>query len=241
MNPIQLNIGSLNHKIGQQTILENINLNLLGYQAVTLLGPNGAGKSSFMKAMAGHLFCQSGEVQLNAENPLKNRQEYLSLVGYMPETPMIVSELSVKEQLQLMANCKKTSDSKKSIERVIEICQLELVINTRTKHLSLGFKQRLNLAQAIMNKPQLLIMDEPLNGLDPHLIIKFRNIINDLKTHTLIIMSTHYLAEAQNISDRILIMQNGQLLDNIETNMSSEQQDIEKIYMQHTTPTELSP
>ncbi len=236
MKPIQLNIDSLQHRIGQQIILQNINLNLDGFQAVTVLGPNGAGKSSLMKAMAGHFFCQSGTVLLNGIDSLKSRQEYLKMVGYMPESPLIISELTVIEQLQLMANSKRITGHKQSIKHVVEICQLEHVLNKRTQHLSLGFKQRLNLAQAILNKPKLLIMDEPLNGLDPHLIIIFRNIINELKKQTLIIMSTHYLAEAQNISDRILIMQNGQLLDNIETDSSSHQHDIEKIYMQHTTP-----
>ena len=236
MSNIQLIIDSLCHMVGRQTVLENISFEINGFQSVTLLGPNGAGKSTLIKAMAASLFCQSGSVKFNSMQSELDRQSYLKTVGYMPETPLVIHELTVNEQLMLIANCKQLPDIKKSIQRVVEICQLEPVLTKRTKQLSLGFKQRLNLAQAIINKPQLLIMDEPLNGLDPHLIIKFRNIINELKKSTLIIVSTHYLAEAQNISDRILIMQNGQLLDNINMNNNSQHIDIEDIYMQHTTP-----
>lgn len=238
MNNIQLTIDSLYHKVGHQTILDNINLKIHGFQSVTLLGPNGAGKSTLIKAIAASLFCQSGQVYFNGIQSEQNRNTYLKIMGYMPENPLVINELTVIEQLQLIASCKQLNDTEQSINRVIEICQLQQVLFKRTKNLSLGFKQRLNLAQAIMNKPQLLIMDEPLNGLDPHLIIKFRNIINELKKSTLIIVSTHYLAEAQNISDRILIMQDGKLLDNIEMNSNSQQIDIEDVYMQHTSPKE---
>ena len=235
MNSIQLTIDSLSHKLNNQTILDNINLELIGFQSVTLLGPNGAGKSTLIKSIAANLYCQSGLINLNGLNSELHRNEYLKLIGYMPEAPLVINELSVIEQLQLMAHCKQVEVAKNSIDRVIEICQLQKVLSKRTKNLSLGFKQRLNLAQAILNKPKMLVMDEPLNGLDPHLIIKFRNIINELKASTLIIVSTHYLAEAQNISDRILIMQDGQLLDNINMNKTLQKIDIEEVYMQHTS------
>ncbi|MCF6319626.1 MAG: ABC transporter ATP-binding protein [Proteobacteria bacterium] len=223
-----------NKKIQNQKILDDIQLNILGAQTVTLLGPNGAGKSTLLKAIAAQLFCQTGSVECNGINAQKNRLRYLSNVGFMPETPLVLAELSVLEQLQLIANIKQIKNAKDAIQRVVDMCQLQKVLHKRTSHLSLGYRQRLNLAQAIINKPLLLIMDEPLNGLDPHLIIEFRNIIQQLKKDCLIIMSTHYLAEAQTISDRVLIMQNGQLLDNISELASV---DLEQLYMQHTQVT----
>jgi len=234
MNSIQLKVDSLNYNFGHQTVLNNISLYLQGFQIVTLLGPNGTGKSTLIKALAANLFCQSGHVCLNNFDSEIDRTDYLKLIGYMPEVPLVIKELTVREQLELVANCKQITDVDLSIERVIEVCQLQSVLLKRTKNLSLGFKQRLNLAQAIINKPKLLIMDEPLNGLDPHLIIKFRNIIKELKKSTMIVLSTHYLAEAQNVSDRILIMQNGRLLDNINLRHNIHTTDIEEIYMQHT-------
>lgn len=238
MRDINLKVQSLKHIISKQVILNDVDLNLQGAQAVTLLGPNGAGKSTLLKSIAAHLYCQSGAVSLNEINSGGSRLEYLSHIGYMPEVPLIISELTVLEQLKLMANIKQIQDVEKSISRVLETCELHQVLDKRTSQLSLGYKQRLNLAQAIMNKPLLLIMDEPLNGLDPHLIIEFRNIIKQLKKDSLIIISTHYLAEAQTISDRVLIMQSGIMLDNIKLNQQAESNDLEEIYMQHTAPKE---
>lgn len=238
MNKIHLKIDSLSHRLKNQIILENISLELKDFQSVSLLGPNGAGKSTLIKAMAASFFCHSGKIKINGLDSEINRTEYLKSLGYMPEIPLVLHELTVMEQLQLMAKCKQVSNVKTSIQRVIEICQLEGVLSKRTINLSLGFKQRLSLAQALLNKPRFLIMDEPLNGLDPHLIIKFRNIINDLRASTLIIISTHYLAEAQNISDRVLIMQNGQLLDNVKLKETPHDFDLEQVYMKHTTPKE---
>ena len=235
MPDINLQLASLNYSYKKNNILQDINLNLSNPQMVTLLGPNGAGKSTLLKSMAAVLYCQSGSVVLNGIDAEHNRLAYLPQIGFMPETPLVIAELTVLEQLELMANIKQISDTEQAIERVMSLCQLQEVMNKRTSQLSLGYRQRLNLAQAILNKPKLLIMDEPLNGLDPHLIIEFRNIINQLKQDVLIIMSTHYLAEAELVSDRVLIMQNGQMLDNINRN-HSKAFDLERVYMQHTEP-----
>ncbi|MBL4660664.1 MAG: ABC transporter ATP-binding protein [Alcanivoracaceae bacterium] len=233
---IILTVESLNFNIRNTNILNNIDFELHGFQVVTLLGPNGTGKSTLLKSLAAQLYCQQGHILLNDIDAEKCRSLYLTKIGYMPENALIIPELTVMEQLQLMANGKQLQDTHNAIESVIEQCQLKNVLDKRTCQLSLGFTQRLNLAQAIMNKPQLLIMDEPLNGLDPHLIIEFRNIIKQLKKDTLIIMSTHYLAEAQTISDRVLIMQNGQMLDDLNMSQQLEGFDLEKAYMQHTAP-----
>ena len=236
MPNINLQLNSLNYLFRKQKILDDVNLSLSSEQIVTLLGPNGAGKSTLLKAIAAELYCQSGNIRLNSIDTNAQRLEYLSLIGYMPEVALIIPELTVNEQLKLIANTRKINTSKLCINRVMDICQLHNVGNKRTNQLSLGYRQRLNLAQALLNDPKLLILDEPLNGLDPHLIIEFRNTLKTLKEDTLIIMSTHYLAEAEIISDRILIMQNGKLLDNIE---KSECGDLEKMYLQHTEISEI--
>jgi len=233
MHEINLTIDSLTCIYRKQKILNEINLSLNNPQAVTLLGPNGAGKSTLLKSLAAVLYCQSGTVSINALDSEKDRLKYLLHVGYMPESAAIMPELSVLEQLQFTASINQVSNTEEDIERVVEICQLKQVIMKRTNQLSLGYKQRLNLAQAIIHKPQVLIMDEPLNGLDPHLIIEFREIIKQMKKECLIIMSTHYLAEAANISDRVLIMQHGKLLDNIDPS-TFENFDLEKLYLEHT-------
>jgi len=235
---IDLQIKSLNHSITNNTILNDINLNLKDPQVVALLGPNGAGKSSLLKSLAAQFYPQKGHIQINGIDAESQRQEYLELIGYMPENATIIPELTVIEQLSLMAYLRGSKPVKTDLQSLINLCRLHKVKNKRTAQLSLGYKQRLNLAQALLNQPLVLIMDEPLNGLDPHLIIEFRNIIRELKKKTLILISTHYLAEAEIISDRVLIMQNGLMLDNIELNQSAF--DLEQTYMQHTANNEQS-
>ncbi|MCF6288379.1 MAG: ABC transporter ATP-binding protein [Proteobacteria bacterium] len=225
---LQLLLNNITIKLGRQIILDNINLHFQGAQVVTLLGPNGAGKSTLLKVVSALLCATTGKVVLNKIDAKLARLQYLSKIGYMPEYAVILAELTVQEQLQLHAELKNVSHSKQQIQKVISVCQLDTVIHKRTNHLSLGYRQRLNLAQALLNNPQVLIMDEPLNGLDPHLIIEFRNIIKQLQNDTLVIMSTHYLTEAQMISDRVLIMQDGRVLDNIEMNDNT---NLEQLYL----------
>ncbi|HFC30527.1 MAG TPA: ABC transporter ATP-binding protein [Oceanospirillales bacterium] len=229
MDNCHLELKNISHNIAKQPILQNIALQLTGFQAISLLGPNGAGKSTLLKILAAQFYPQNGTVAFNAINAKTQRQKYLTKIGYMPESAVIFAELTVLEQLQLMANAKNAST--KNVDEVISACQLQQVLQKRVNHLSLGYRQRLNLAQAILNKPQLILMDEPLNGLDPHLIIEFREMIKQLKKNSMLIISTHYLAEAQIISDRVLIMQNGQILAN--ENLD-EETDLEQRYMQLT-------
>ncbi len=229
MENCNLTLQSISHRLAKVRLLDNISLTLSGRQVVTLLGPNGAGKSTLLKSIAAQFYPDSGTVEFNGLQALKNRTAFLKQIGYMPEIAVVLAELKVYEQLQLLAQLK--SVAKQNIDEVIELCQLQRVINKRSKHLSLGYKQRLNLAQALLNKPQLILMDEPLNGLDPHLIIEFRHIIKQLKNKSLLIISTHFLAEAQHISDRVLFMQKGKILAN---EYLAEIDDLEHNYLQLT-------
>ena len=233
MPPIKLTVDSLNFKIHKKSILKQINLNLNGAQVISVLGPNAAGKSTLLKCLAAQLIPNSGAIKFAEIDAFSQRTEYLSRLGYMPEKPVILAELTTFEQLGLMATIQNIEKSNESINAVIEMCQLQSVLNVRTHHLSLGFRQRLNLAQALLKQPELLILDEPLNGLDPLLIIEFRNIIQQLKSQCLVIMSTHYLAEAQLVSDRVLMIESGCLLDNIDMKTNAQKTDLEDIYLQH--------
>ncbi len=234
-----LTIESLNYSLRKNKVLNNINLHLQGAQAVCLLGPNGAGKSTLLKVCAAMLYAQNGYVEFNRVSPENNKIQYLSQIGYMPETAFIAPELTVSEQLKLMANIRQVADLSQAVNKVVELCQLKSALNKRCQHLSLGYRQRLNLAQAIINRPQLIIMDEPLNGLDPHSMVKFRNIINELKKSCLVLVSTHYLAEAQLISDRVIILQEGKILDNLDMN-AEKTINLEQLYMQHTKDLEFA-
>jgi len=228
-----LTIKNLSFSLSNQLpIIDDVSFVAKHAQSIALLGPNGAGKSTLLKIISSYLSQNNGHVELGGIDSQVQRCDFLKMVGYMPEVPLILPELTVKEQLQLVAQLKNSQVA----DDLIEQCQLQPVVDKRCNHLSLGYKQRLNLAQALLTQPKLLIMDEPLNGLDPHLIVDFRTIIQQLKKHTIIIMSTHYLAEAQSVSDRVLIMQQGRLLDDV---VLDEDTDLEKLYMQHTRTGEM--
>ncbi len=227
MENTRLTVKNISFAFNNHLILDQVSFDVSSMQAITVLGPNGAGKSTLLKIMSASLFATDGAIEFMGKNSLLQRQAYLQLIGYMPETSLLMPELTVKEQLQLIATLKKVVFN----DELIEQCQLQEVVNKRCKGLSLGYKQRLNLAAALINKPKLLIMDEPLNGLDPHLIIDFRRIIQKFKLETIVIMSTHYLAEAQMVSDRVLIMQQGKLLDDV---ILQDGTDLEELYLQHT-------
>ena len=227
MDKSLLTVKNVSFSLSHQVLLDAISFAVHKAQAITLLGPNGAGKSTLLKTIAATLFPTQGCIEFMGKDSQSQRQSYLKLVGYMPETPLVMPELTVKEQLQLVARLKNCVFQ----EELIEQCQLGRVVNKRCNQLSLGYKQRLNLAGALINKPKLLIMDEPLNGLDPHLIIDFRRIIKELKKDAIVILSTHYLAEAQMVSDRVLIMQQGKLLDDVIMQVDT---NLEELYMRHT-------
>lgn len=233
MSEIKLSVDSLNHEIQKKSLLNHISLKLNGAQVISVLGPNGAGKSTLLKCLAAQLIPKSGCIKFDGIDAHTQRQKYLSQMGYMPEKAVVLAELNAHEQLQLSATIQNINDPENSIQRAIELCQLQSVLNTRVRHLSLGFKQRLNLAQALLKQPQMLILDEPLNGLDPLLIIEFRNLIKQLKSECLVIMSTHYLAEAEIVSDRVLMIENGCMLDDIDIKKLPHDTDLEAIYLQN--------
>jgi ABC-2 type transport system ATP-binding protein len=219
MQNLKLKINSLAYSCNKIDILKNVHLKLLGNQIVALLGPNGAGKSTLLKAMASQLYCHQGAIVFNECDSNKNRIEYLKQVGYMPEMACYFPELTVLEQLKLFANTKQVTDIHSCINEVIDMCGLSPVKNKRTNRLSLGYRQRLNLAQALMNRPKLLLLDEPLNGLDPMLIIEFRNIIKQASKYSIIILSTHLLSEAEIISDSVVFMVSGCLSKPVSANV----------------------
>jgi len=222
MQKLKLKIESLAYSCNNKKILKNINLELQGNQIIALLGPNGAGKSTFLKALSAQLICNKSTIVFNDYDSHTNRFEYLSQIGYMPEVACFFPELTVLEQLQLFAHSKKVCNLDKCVDEVLELCNLNSVQNHRINKLSLGYKQRLNLAQALMNQPKLLLLDEPLDGLDPILIIEFRKIIKQASQTSIVFLSTHILPEAELISDSVVFMMHGNLSDPISANIRTQ-------------------
>ena len=173
---MSLQITNLTKKFGEQTALNNINLSIEKNEIVGLLGPNGAGKSTLMKSITGVVKIDEGEILFNDKNITQYPIESKKNIGFLPENNPLYQEMFVKEYLNFVADIHKIPSER--IDEVIELVGITPEKSKKISQLSKGYKQRVGLAQAILHQPDLLILDEPTNGLDPNQIIEIRNVIS---------------------------------------------------------------
>lgn len=183
-------------------------------EVVGFLGPNGAGKSTTLRILAGFLGATSGRVSIAghdiAAESLSARRE----LGYMPEAAPLYPELRVREYLDFRAALKQVPrrERKKAVERALELGKIADVAETLIGHLSKGYRQRVALADALVSKPGLLILDEPTAGLDPNQILEVRRLLRELGESHTILLSTHILSEVEAVCDRALVIARGRLV-----------------------------
>ncbi len=177
------------------------------------LGPNGAGKSTTMRILTGYMPPTSGTVRLDGIDVIENPLEVQKRLGYLPENNPLYPEMTVSAYLGFVASVKGLRGAGKAaaIDRVVGGCGLEDVASRIIGHLSKGYRQRVGLAQALVNDPHILIMDEPTSGLDPAQIIEIRDLIRGLKGNHTIILSTHILPEVNVICDRVVVIHQGRI------------------------------
>ncbi|WP_040412113.1 ABC transporter ATP-binding protein, partial [Enterocloster asparagiformis] len=196
---------------GGHMAVDHLSFTVRDGQIYGFLGPNGAGKSTTMNIMTGYLGATSGEVLINGHNILEEPEAAKSDIGYLPEIPPLYTDMTVREYLDFAASLKKIPRATRA-EAVAEAMELVKVadVNGRLiKNLSKGYRQRVGMAQAILGKPQVIILDEPTVGLDPKQIIEIRDMIRGLgKKHT-VILSSHILSEVSAVCDHILIINRG--------------------------------
>jgi ABC-2 type transport system ATP-binding protein len=208
-----IEITNLKKSYGEEYALRGLSFSIPQGQIVGFLGPNGAGKSTTMRILSGYVPYSHGSVKINNLEVSKNLIEIKKLIGYLPENNPQYDDMMVYESLLFIADIRVSSKEKKNkIDKAIERCGLQEVIYKDIAKLSKGFRQRLGLAQAILHEPEILILDEPTSGLDPNQIIEIRKLIKKLSKYMTILMSTHILQEAQNSSERILIINKGLLV-----------------------------
>lgn len=183
-------------------ILNNLTVELPGTGVTVLLGANGAGKSSLLNVVAGISELSSGHLQLE-----KN-----TVVSLMPEPAVFYPQLTVQEQLAFVATLYEVDQVDESVSLAIETWQLAEVKHVLTKHLSLGYRQRLSLAQLSVSHADLWLMDEPMNGMDPDVLAVFKTQIKAHKQTKAIIMATHIMHEAQELADWVVVMHQGQAI-----------------------------
>lgn len=211
---MQIEIQNLSHQYKNGPLaLQGVNLKvetgLLG-----LLGPNGAGKSTLMSILATLLKPSDGEVLLNGQNIVKNPKEVKNVLGYLPQNFGVYDQLSGFEFLKYMAAIKgvPSGEAQKRIGELLSILNLEHAKKQRLKDYSGGMRQRIGIAQALVNDPKLLIVDEPTVGLDPEERVNFRRLLADLAGDRIVILSTHIVSDVASIAGKIVIINKGQLI-----------------------------
>lgn len=193
--------------------LQGVSASLDSPSLIGLLGPNGAGKSTIMNILTGYLSATSGQVTV-AGHPLPEEADAAkACVGYLPEQPPLYPEMTVQEYLTFAAELKgvKKAERKEQVCRAARRTGLEAVLPRLIRSLSKGYKQRVGIAQALLGSPRLIILDEPMVGLDPAQVIEIRKLIRELgRAHT-VILSSHILSEVQAVCQQILILSKGHL------------------------------
>lgn len=209
-----IEVTNLTKKYGNHYAVDHLTFRVEKGQIYGFLGPNGAGKSTSMNMMTGYLAATEGTVTINGHDIMKDPEEAKKCIGYLPELPPLYVDMTVKEYLKFAAELKKVpkAERNKQIAEVMEMTQITDMQNRLIKNLSKGYRQRVGLAQAILGYPQVIILDEPMVGLDPKQIIEMRDLIRRLSENHTIILSSHILSEISAICDHIMIISHGKLV-----------------------------
>lgn len=214
---------------GKKQILKNISLEVKQGDILGFIGPNGAGKTTTIKLILGLQSIDSGTVEINGYDIKKNFEKAISGVGTIVENPDLYMYLTGYENLKLIKNLYENVDENR-IKEVVKLVKLEQRINDKVSKYSLGMRQRLGIAQAILHKPNLLILDEPTNGLDPEGIKELRDLLKNLakKEKMGIVISSHNLSELESFCNKVTIIKNGEI---VETSSINEVKKVEQSYI----------
>ena len=208
-----IEVKNLTRYYGTRRAINNISFQIEKGEVVGFLGPNGAGKSTTMNIISCILPASSGSAKINGFDTFEQSLEIRKVIGYLPETPPLYSDMIVADYLNFAAAVRGV-DAKRisfSVDRVIEKCSLKDVGRRIIGRLSKGYQQRVGLAQAMIHDPEILILDEPTIGLDPIQIIEIRKLIHELTAEHTIILSSHILPEITQICKRVIIINDGEI------------------------------
>jgi ABC-2 type transport system ATP-binding protein len=194
--------------------VDQINFDIQKGEILGLLGPNGAGKTTTLRMLTGYLQPSSGSINIKGLSIDKHVLEIKKLLGYLPESAPLYHDMLVFDYLKYVAAIREIDSEQKlpRIRQLADLCGINEVMSQPIGELSKGYKQRVGLAHAMMNDPEVLIFDEPTSGLDPNQIVEIRKIIKEIGKEKTIILSTHILSEAEATCDRIVIINQGQIV-----------------------------
>lgn len=204
-----LEVKGVKKKLGKREIIKGLDLSVNEGEIFGFLGPNGAGKTTTIRMLVGLISPNEGEIVVCGKSVLSEKEQALKNVGAVVENPELYKYLSGRENLMQIARIRKVS--KEEVEELIDLVGLKDRIDDKVRKYSLGMKQRLGLAAALIGNPKLLILDEPTNGLDPSGIIDFRDVVKKAARERgmAVFISSHILSEVQNLCDRVAFINNG--------------------------------
>lgn len=206
----------LSHRYSVQWAVQDISFEIPRKGIYGLLGSNGAGKSTVMNIICGVIKQTKGEVTISGINTTRDPIAAKLHIGFLPQQPPLYPELTVEEYLTHTAELRWMPDDKipQAVDEVLEICKITHFRDRLLKNLSGGYQQRVGIAQAVVHKPDLVVFDEPTNGLDPNQILEIRELIKNIAKDRTVILSTHILSEVQATCDQILMIEQGKLVFN---------------------------
>ncbi len=210
---MELRMQNLTKEFGDFTAVDHLNL-MMENGVYGLLGVNGAGKTTLMKMLCTLLSPTSGEITCNGREILGMGADYRRILGYLPQEFGFYPEFTVQDYLSYIAALKglRPVVAKRRVQELIEKTGLKKAAKKKMKKLSGGMKRRAGIAQAMLNNPKILVLDEPTAGLDPNERIRFRNLISELAEDRLVLLSTHIVSDVEYIANQILLMRNGQIV-----------------------------
>jgi ABC-2 type transport system ATP-binding protein len=209
-----LQVQNISRRYGSHLAVNDVSFTINKGEIIGLLGHNGAGKTTIMKMLSGYLEADSGHILLDSLDIQQHRQAIQQQLGYLPEHLPLYPDMTVLDYLDYAADLKGIDKSSRAseIRRVIAATALQDKLSAKIDTLSRGYKQRLGVAQAILGKPRLLILDEPTNGLDPSQTLQMRELIQQIAKDATVILSTHIMQEVQALCSRVLLIQQGRLV-----------------------------
>lgn len=208
-----IEIKNLTKKFKDKIAVNNISLTINEGELFALLGTNGAGKTTTIKMMSTLILPTSGEIKVEGYDIRKDNMKIKEIINVSPQETAIAPNLSVKENLEFMAGVYKINNKDEKINELIEIFKLQEVLKQKAKTLSGGWQRKLSIAISLINNPKILFLDEPTLGLDVIARRELRSVIEKLKGKITIILTTHYMEEAESLSDKVGIMNKGNLIE----------------------------
>ncbi len=218
---------------GSVAAVSDVTLEVRRGEVLGLLGPNGSGKTTLLRMLTGYLSPTTGRLSVDGHDTERDRMAARRLIGYVPESLPLYSHMRVREFLRFMARLRglDTAASNAAVAEVAEQVGLGDRLAAPIRTLSRGYRQRVAIGQALVHRPDILVLDEPTNGLDPRQIIETRNFIRGLAGRRTVIMSSHILGEVEKVADRVAILLQGRLLS---VNSLADTPDLEALFLSLT-------